>query len=327
MLLVMGALYGATGLPGAEDINATVRALAKLIFGKDFNLEAEVRKFTRDLTKGTFLNEMGPDLLLHGISRYSMGTSWVGNYMGWPQFDLSGSGSMGSVIPGYKDLMAGYATSGADPDHWKDVTAKVVQDVGGPAIGMFVPALQWMNSAPYSTDASKWESVLPTAIRQFIQGLRVMATGEVQNRAGAAIANFDMSDPNDRMTVIASALGFRPRVMSELSDLNELMRDTDTYYKAQQLDLKIQIMKAIQRESQSDLQEALQGVKDYNAQVLKDGHPEYALKGKDLTDSIKQRMKNNAKTEAGIPLAKQQIPLRQDLKNQFPGLIDSRNVK
>ena len=58
-LLMMLAIAGLEGLPGAEDMLAIVKFLGKKVFGSGFDPEKEAMEFIRDLTNGT----IPPDLI------------------------------------------------------------------------------------------------------------------------------------------------------------------------------------------------------------------------------------------------------------------------
>src|SRR5258708_16028058 len=74
-LIILGAAGGLMGLPGMEDMNGIIRALAYHLFGKDFDLQDEVRQFVIDVLHGAVqLHQPGsimgdqvirPHMLLH----------------------------------------------------------------------------------------------------------------------------------------------------------------------------------------------------------------------------------------------------------------------
>lgn len=328
MLLIQGALYGAMGLPFSDDIDALIHAISSKIFGKDFEPKTEARKLVHALTQGSFLEHVGPDLFLHGISRYSFGTSMLSEFMGWPQFDASANGSMGKIVPGFADLMNGIATSGSDPDHWKDVSTQVLQDLAGPGVGLFFPWMQYMNSAPYGGDQKKWEAILPRALKAAAKAAHDYAAGGIQNKQGAVTIKLDPQDPDDRATIIAQALGLTPRAQNEAFEQYEMANNTDTFYKAKKMELTVDLFRALRLNDQDAQRQVLLGIQDYNKEVMsKPGLSGEVIQGRQLLSSLKERIKNNAKAEAGLPMNKSQFPLQQETQKYFPGIIERKKVQ
>src|SRR5258708_36754826 len=91
-LIILGAAGGLMGLPGMEDMNGIIRALAYHLFGKDFGVSCEVRQFVIDVLHGggrvdrpgamTGAEGIRPDILLHGISRVGYGLPAIADMMG-----------------------------------------------------------------------------------------------------------------------------------------------------------------------------------------------------------------------------------------------------
>jgi hypothetical protein len=328
MALILGALYGAMGMPGADDLDAFVHLLAVKVFGKDFNLKKATREYVRQATKGTFLDEYGPDLALHGISRYGFGMSLLPEFMGWPQFDASGNGSMGKLIPGFADAMNGWANSGGDPDAWKNTSTKVLQDLAGPGLGVFFPWMKSAMAAPYSGDQSKWEAVLPRGFRAMADAYHMWENKGITAPNGARTAKLDPNDPNDRATIIAQALGFTPRVRGEQYEVYEMMNNTKMFYQGKKMELSADLVRAIRNQDAQAQSDVVAGLKKYNEDVVKDGHPELAVKVNTFVSGIRTRMKNIAKTEANIPLQKSDISLQRNYQQLVPGQIkDQRRVQ
>lgn len=326
-LLIMGALYGAMGLPGAEDLDALVHYLAVKVFGKDFNLKKASRQFVRDHTEGTIFDKTGPDLFLHGISRYGFGLSLLGEHMGWPQFDVSANGSMGNIIPGFADLMNGLANAGADPDAYKNTATKVLQDVAGPGLGVFFPWMQYMASTPYSGDQAQWQKVLPRSLRAMVDAYRTAQAGGLTAPNGAVTQKLDWSDPGDRATIIAQALGMRPRVANESYEAYEIQNNTTQFYASKKLELAADLTRALRLKDTQAANNVVAGIKKYNEDVKAAGIPDQSINPVKFVAGIKNRMKNIAKTEAGIPTQKSQYMLQQQTKQLVPGLLESKKVR
>jgi len=326
-LLIMGALYGAMGLPGADDLDALVHYMAVKVFGKDFNLKKAARQFVRDHTEGTIFDKTGPDLFLHGISRYGFGLSLLGEHMGWPQFDVSANGSMGNIIPGFADMMNGLANAGADPDAYKNTATKVLQDVAGPGLGVFFPWMQYMASAPYSGDQAQWQKVLPRSLRAMVDAYRTAQAGGLTAPNGAVTQKLDWSDPADRSTIIAQALGMRPRVANESYEAYEIENNTKQFYAAKKLELAADLTRALRLKDTQAANAVVAGIRQYNADVKAAGIPDQSIIASKFVSGIKTRMKNIEKTQMDLPLQKNQYMLQQQTKQLVPGLLESKRVR
>lgn len=326
-LLIMGALYGAMGLPGADDLDALVHYLAVKVFGKDFNLKKAARQFVREHTEGTIFDKTGPDLFLHGISRYGFGLSMLGEGMGWPQFDVSANGSMGNIVPGFADLMNGLANAGADPDAYKNTATKVLQDIAGPGLGVMFPWLQYMASTPYSGDQAQWQKVLPRSLRAMVDAYRTAQAGGLTAPNGAVTQKLDWNDPADRATIIAQALGMRPRVANEAYEAYEIQNNSTQFYNARKLELAADFTRALRLQDVEAQKAVIAGIAKYNNDVAAAGIPDMSIQARTFISGIKNRLKNIAKTEAGLPSQKSQYMLQQQTKQLVPGLLESKPVR
>lgn len=328
MFLMLGALYGMSGLPGAQDIDNAVKLIARKLFGKDFSL----LKFTREqmvgLTKGTVASEVGPDLFLHGISRYSFGAGLLGEGLGIPQFDASGSGSMGELIPGLSPLLKGVANSSAKGDAWKNITSEVAKDLSGPGVGLFYAWLQFASANPFSADQKKWEKILPRAAKNISKANRYAYDGKETNSAGAEIAHFNMSDPDDRATVIAQALGFTPRKITEYYEAQGEVQSKIAFYKTRKNDLLLQLSTAIGQQSKEAQADVITGIKAFNAELKLQGSPELSITSQQLQASMRSRAKAKALQSQGLPTEKRLIPLARKTRELYPGVIlEQKKVK
>ena len=98
-LFWMFLLGGAAGWPFYEEIRDIIRIVSKRWFGKDYDLDKEVRRFVVDHLGNT----VPPDLVLHGLSRYGFGVPAALDFMGSLFTGTPGRGldpaKMGQNIP------------------------------------------------------------------------------------------------------------------------------------------------------------------------------------------------------------------------------------
>lgn len=209
MILMLFLVAGLQGIPFGENImdlyDAAMTALKKRTGQKDPNtqIRVELRQLMKDM-------EMDPDLILHGMSSSTFGFANIGEFMGWPipDLDLSGSLSMGRIIPGTELLQPGQA------DSFDQLLARGTERTGGAAVAAGVGiGKALMDNHP--DQWKRWEKAMPSFMRQISKSARYSVRGGEKTRAGAPIGDeFDLQDTRDHAEVIAQALGFTPRDVS-----------------------------------------------------------------------------------------------------------------
>lgn len=321
MFLIYASLFGLLGLPGADDLDEVLNAIAKRIFGKEFSLEAEARKFARDLTKGTVFDEVGPDLLMHGISKYSFGPGLLQEGYGIPQFDASANGSLGQVVPG----LAQAANAIGNRRDWKDITAEVARDTAGAGFGQMFSLLQFLQADPFSADRKKWESVMPRAVRALSKASRYYQEEKERTNQGGELVDFDVRDPDDLATIAAQAFGFTPTEINQKWAGIRAVNDTYQYFYGRKLALMAQYSEALMWRDKEAAANVRSRILDYNRE-LKDRK----LTGLSITsDGLKQSMRGRATARAmqnqGLPAQKSQIQIQRQMgKEMYPGVWEQK---
>lgn len=315
LFLTFALLFGVKGLPGAEDLDEVIRALARRRFGKDFSLEDKARELVHGLTQGTPLDEVGPDLFLHGMSRYSFGPGLLQESYGIPQFDASANGSMGRLVPGLGPALRAYGRG----DDWQSVTSEAVKNAAGAGFGLTWPMMQFLSSGEFS-DWKKWESVMPRAVKAASKGLRFGVTGEETTRSGATLAQFDMSDPDDIATVIAQGLGFSPTKLSAKWDLIGEQYDKLEFYQNEKAALHLQFFETVRKKDRDARAEVIKEIKAFNAEVKSIKAPGLMITPNGLKSSVEKRFKGIAGREAGIGLSPGATQLNRSIEMMHPGV-------
>ncbi len=209
MMMMLLLVAGLQGLPFGENImdlvDAGMTALKKKTGVKD--PQVQVRKDLRELLKELSID---PDLALHGLSSSTFGFANIGEFMGWPipDMDLSGSLSMGRVIPG-TELLAPGQTNDFD-----QLMGRAVERTGGAAVS----AMAGVGKAlldNHPDQWKRWERVMPAAMRSISKAARFRVRGGEFTRGGDPIAEFDLQDTRDHAEVILQGLGFTPRDVSK----------------------------------------------------------------------------------------------------------------
>lgn len=314
LFLTYALLFGAMGLPGAEDLDELLKAVSRKLFGKDFSIEEEARVLVRDLTLGTPFEETGVDLFLHGISRYSFGPGLLQEGYGIPQFDASANGSMGQVIPG----LAETARAVGRGDDWKSVTAELARDVAGAGFGQLFPMLQALSSDFPSADWKKWEAIMPRAVKAMSKAFRYGVEGEEHDRAGGQVAAFDVSDPDDLATIVAQGFGFTPTEVRQRYDLVGAQLDKSAFYTNSRTALMTQFYSAAQRKDSEARAEVIKRIREFNREMSSQGLGAMGITADSLRQSYQRRVEALRAREAGLPRQKAQTPLYRQVERLFP---------
>lgn len=330
MMLLYLAVFGLQGLPGSEDLNELLRLLAKQ-FGFNVDFHQEARKFVREMTRGSVFDKEGPDLFMHGISRYGMGPALFTEHY-WPQFDVSANGSMGRIIPGMAELFHGMATD----KKFADVFAESAQKASGAAYGMVFPLMKYIMEPPGTADSKKWEALLPRFAKGFTKAYRHAGVelpflgpspGAETDSTGAKLVKFDITDMGDLLTVVTTALGAQPRKANEVYEMLRETRDVMDYYQARRVALYAQLDKALRVGDTLTIIDVTQSMAKYNQEVIDSGYPSMALKTNQIIQSLKQRATGRVMQENFLARNRSQIPVSQKIMDMWPGIEQGRKVK
>ncbi len=344
MLLVMALLYGLSGVPGSEDANELIKLIGRKLFGKDWDPLKSVRELVRYATKGTPFDATGPDLALHGISRYGFGLGLLPQGWGAPRFDASANGAMGRLVPGLAEFANGVATG----RKWPDIFAESAQRASGAGYGTFFNILQFLMEQP-SADSKKWEQLLQREMKALAKayrygpeslppipkaafGLPVLgmthAQGAETTRGGAKIVKFDARDPDDIATVLAQAAGFTPTKVSQTWELMRAAREDLAVYDMRRKALYVQFDRVLSEQpmSRPAFEDMLAAIRSYNEDVIKAGDPSMAIKAQQLQQSLKERQRARQMQEQTLATNKREMMVMDRLKDLYPG-VTSQKVK
>ncbi len=202
MLLLVAGLQG---IPFGENVmdlyDAMISFIKKRTGAKDPH--TQIRTDLRDLLKDM---EVNPDLVMHGLSSSTFGLGNVGEFMGWPipDLDLSGSLSLGRVVPGTELLRPGNDYS------FEQITGQALERGGGATMSAAMGIGQAIFDK-HPDQWKRWERAMPSAMRQISKAARFSQRGNEATRSNTIIAEFDETDPRDNAELLGQALGFTPR--------------------------------------------------------------------------------------------------------------------
>lgn len=315
LMLVSLSLYGLLGLPGAEDLNEAIRFVAKKM-GLDFDPQMEARKFVRDITRGTIVDEVGPDLFLHGISRYGFGLGLLPEGWALGKFDASANGSLGKLVPGMYESLHGLNTK-QKPDQF---VSDVMQRLSGAGFGYFFNLVQYFMENPGTTDSKKWETLLPRSARAIVKAARLYSDEAETTRQGARIIPFDVQDPEDLAALGFQALGFSPTKITTKWDLLREQRDSLQLYMAERAQLYGQMDRALQSGDKRVIERVSKAVQEYNEGV-RELDPGMQISAQQLLQSLRNRQRARQLQELGLPSQRMQMGVAKRIEDLFPSRV------
>lgn len=273
MLLLAG---GVLGLPFIRNVMDVIEAVMAKVHP---NVKTDLEKELRDLI-GHVVDS--PDVFLHGVSRYGFGALW------WA--DLSGSISMGRVIPG-TDVVK-HLAEGQD---WNAAVRDSVSEAGGATSTLIMRMLQ----AASSNDPDTWKRVergMPLSVGQMVMtSLRWANRGGETDSKGAMIKSLDPNDPYEAAEIAGKALGFTPRSVAEAKEQQRLRQDFVNYYLIRRQLLLKSLNFSIEQGDIAGRDEALYAIRGFNQDIP---FKSMSIKGDEIRNSVKQHAKAKAMQEA-----------------------------
>lgn len=346
-LLMAALLGGQSAVPGYDEFRDLLKFFAKILFGKNFNLDLKTREWVTQLTNGT----IPPDIILHGLARAGFGLPALIDLMGskpsrgpgigpgqnWPvpTFDMSRMVSTGPILP---------VELGKLLDPGKDVD-KTIGDQAQRASGAvfsvgfnIYKALQGDSGSTKGPGDSawwqewkRWEKTMPRALKDASQGYRAYSEGRVRGKGGPesapTIVPFDPRDTEQMAEAIGMGLGFTPRRLQDKWDSIIAKVETDKYFDTKKQVLMQQMFEATAGKIPQEIDAVRKDIIKYNQEL-----PDYA-RGEVITadtvqSSMQTRFRERNARESGIPVQKSHIGISQHIDKLFPGtVVDVRRAR
>lgn len=324
-IMAMVLLFaGLQGLPGAEEIDELIGMLFRKN-GMNVKPSIWIREQVKLLTEGTMYETVAPDLILRGISRYGMGFGLLPDGWGAPfsavlprGSDFSANVSMGRITPGG---MLGEAANmwgkGKSPG---DAAQSMMQTGSGAGLGYMGALLSYLLSNPFTQEYKDLERVMPRAMKGVSKGLRYYYQGKETLRSGAALTQFDVTDPEDLSAIGWQLFGAVPRKLTEEWEARGEVKDVEAYYQARKSYLYEQMFKAIENQDQRTIQDVKDKMIAFNKELTEKGWGAMGFQPSKVIQSMKTRKKNIIMEEKGLPTRKSSIPMGRDTRELWPGL-------
>ena len=280
---------GMMGLPGAEDvadiIDMFVTGIGKAFGWKDPKTDA--RHWLRE-TLGALSSPEAADLIMHGASRRTMGLGSL-DLVGlpFPALDLSGSVSVGRLLPGIQPLTAQTGKPG-------DQAGRFISEVAGPAGALGVGFLK----AVMGGNWQDWVRVMPTGLRNIMLSYDAWDKEAYTDGRGNPLLKIDTSDNVHMAELFGQALlGAPPTRLSVDRDRRWVKREAILYYttmREMRLATYTTAHAMRDREAKAD---AFKAIRVYN-RIAPMG---LKISSRDLNRSLKARLKNRSLRLQGLP--------------------------
>lgn len=352
-LLMMALLGGLGGMPGYDDLRDLLRALARSIFGKDFNLDRK----TRELVLSLFNEKVPPDLVLHGLARVGFGVpalldlmgSWVTGTPGrglqteiahqpsdptgratnvpFPVLDRHRALSMGPLLgfsPG--NLMAAQGNK-----EMERAIAEETQKASGAVFGLGFNVYKMLGSEESWSDLKKYERAAPRALGALSRAYRAYSEGRERGRGGPSaaptIVPYDVRDPEQMMEVIFMGLGYQTLRQQSRWDNILAKADAEKFYDGKRNGLLAQYDEALLGGNPQEIDRAFKGIQDFNTQ-LPDSASGQAISAETIKTSRENRARTRSLRELGLPTQKRNIGISQEIDRLYrEGAVDVRPVR
>lgn len=266
-----------------------------------YDIRLEIREFVKELG-------MNPDMVMHGLSRESFGIGHITELMGlpFPRADLSGSISMGRIVPGVEPV---FGREGKLGDRFLETT----EDVGGAAFSIPLAVIRAI--ADDNPDTFKrWERALPSAMKGVSRGLRYMTEGKETSRSGATIAEFNMADPEHALEAVVQMLGASPTRVNQEKQLRWSQKEHVRYYQTRRTLLMQQLDYAYHSKDRETIIKMKKEIHSYNATVP---HKALRITGDDLKKSRQSRRRSRFLEEKNIANQRRYRGLSKQVEESF----------
>jgi len=251
-----------------------------------------------------------PNLWMHGMSSYfGLGPLHLLEAVGVPipRTDVSGSLSMGRVIPGIESL----TDQAAKPE---EKFGRTVIEAMGPVMGM--PYVLWRALADDNPDLYKrWERAMPTAIKGAMRGTRWMTRGGEEFRGGGELIGFDMQDIDQRLEAITQMFGFAPSRLNRAYELSAAQESTKRYYGTKRTLLMEDYAWAKTHNRMDMLADVKREIRKFNHTAP---HPKLRITPNVLRQSLSERARRSKDRTAGRSSERMFRGLYSDLEKVYP---------
>jgi len=225
-------------------------------------------------------------------------------------FDLSGSVSMGSVVPAVPDAMVAYTQGKDAKDMWYDVQA----DVGGAFVALPMNLMLALTD-DHPDWYKRWERMMPTAVKSIGRAFKYASEGKAETRTGGTIEEFDVNDPSDLALVVGQSLGFRPGDLAREQEKSWAARSTAAYWETRRRAIMQEYYWAWKHNDSDAIKAVYDAWAKYNRQAP---YRELKISRDDLVRSLESRRKGVIREERDIPRSNRNRGIQEEVYQLYP---------
>lgn len=355
-MLVALLIGGASGVPGWEDWRELIRGIGRWKFGKDYNIDLEVREYVNQLANG----KIPPDLILHGFSRKGFGLPAILDAMGslytgkpgrglspneierasqtdptrfnhsvnvpFPVLDRSRALTMGHLLPLEVGKMLGPS---------KDANAVIgdqTQKASGAvfSVGFNIYKAIMDNHLGWS-DPKRWERAVPRLLARTSMMFRSYAegrerTGNRQPGSAATVVDYNTRDPEHLMELLAIGAGYETLRRSAFWNQEIARLEYIKFVEIQKKGLMEQMFEAERGGHPEEIGRVRDAIVEFN-QRLPDHVKPMGISTDGLRKSMQARARELAAREGGYPTQRTKAGVYHHFQGLFPEAIDVRRVR
>jgi hypothetical protein len=302
--LIVGALLGGLmGAPGAEDLKEILRMLAWQLFGTDFKLDHEARKWVMELL-GEKNGDWASDLMLHGSAQKGYGipalmdmlAGTVGVNSPMPSFDRSKAISSGSILP--VELGKIFGPPLQTPEK---VISEQTQKAAGAVFGVGFAAYRALRSTQNDwNDFKMWESMMPRALASVSKAYRAGTEGGARTSTGSQVVKYDVRDPQQAAEVIGMGMGYTPTRQNY--EWEKIMAGQDN---------------AALGKTPSEKTKVIESIREFNHNLQPEERGK-AITNDALKKSVQTKVEGRVMQEHGLSAHKSDIPILRREQKLYP---------
>ena len=300
---------GMSGLPFAEDAMDLFDYISKKLnkrYGEDF-APTNIRHSARE-----FITELGanPDLMMHGASRYSFGMSALGDMVGLPipNVDMSGSLSMGGIIPGWHAMLGDTA--------FDKGLGRGAEDLGGAVVAMPIQLMRAIADDNPDT-LKRFERAMPSFAKHMSKAYRYATRGEETLPDGTVVTHFNRDDSMHRAEIGMQFLGFNTTRVADAKEPHYMTKEILQYYALRRSSLTQMLDYALRSGDSKMYSKTWQEVRKYNKSVMDKGLGSMGIRTSNVRRSLKDREKQRKMQELGIVGGKSGAQVSQEVYDAF----------
>jgi len=215
------------------------------------------------------------------------------------------------VIPGVEPLLRLKQGTTSFPS----ALTQSALEIGGPGVSFAGTVARAV--ADDGPRATMLRQATPVGMRNLIKAYGLVKDEGHVDRQGNVLIDYDVHNPLQAAEIIGQALGFRPSIMSDVSEANFIQREFETYVNNLREQLLSQYALAVQ--TGGDVRAVTKKIEEMNRALP----PAMGITLDALRRSITERIKNATLRQWGLPRISRfrgtQGPLREEINERLRG--------